>query len=62
MPFPSISPGIMDRQEDADLAGRSKSSAGLVTKLTFQMADGSTPAIQPGYSGCGRCQGHKDDD
>ena len=52
----------MDGQEDADLAGRSKSSAGLVTKLTFQMADGSTPAIRPGYSGCGRCQGHKDDD
>ena len=32
----------MDGQEDADLAGRSKSSAGLVTKLTFQMADRST--------------------
>jgi dihydroxy-acid dehydratase len=34
MPFPSISRGILDGQEDADLAGRSKSSAGLVTKLT----------------------------
>jgi hypothetical protein len=52
----------MDDQEDADLAGRSKSSARLVTKLTFQMADGSTPAIPPGYRGGGRCQGHEDDD
>ena len=34
MPFPSISRRILDGQEDADLAGRSKSSAGLVTKLT----------------------------
>ena len=34
MPFASISRGILDGQEDADLAGRSKSSAGLVTKLT----------------------------
>lgn len=48
MPFPSVSRGIMDGQQDADLAGRPKSSAGLVTKLTFQMADGSTPAIPPG--------------
>jgi hypothetical protein len=42
----------MDGQEDADLAGRSKSSVGLGTKLTFQMADGSDPAIPPGYRGC----------
>ena len=49
----------MDDQEDADLAGRSKSSAGLVTKLTFQMADRST--IPPGYR-VARCQGHENDD
>ena len=47
----------MDGQEDADLAGRSKSSAGLVTKLTFQMADGSTPAIPPGYRVAGVAKG-----